>query len=496
MDKKPFPFFHFLVAAFPVLALMAYNRFETRLSVVFRPLLVCLFFSLVLYSVFFLIYRRRLPKAAIMTGTTLILFFSYGHLYNLLESAGLTIRHRYVVLIFGLIWIGVAILIFRCNIKAEFIKLLNISSIILVAMPIIQLGWFYVGEAIASNRLNQAQTNGSEASATQDETPDVYYIILDMYARPDALLEQYDIDVTDFVNEMESLEFYYASESQSNYDETFTSLSTSLNLQLIGEYVQENGIETGSATYQDLLIHSETRLIFESMDYQIIAFSTGYRWSELSDADIYYETKSTNPLSGLSSFETLLFKSTIVYPFRGYVYALIPDTDVEGESALSAQSLHIEVQRNVLELLPQIAENKNPTFTFAHILIPHAPFVFDEDGSILQDPGYYSGEKSGAINDFYELDGYTRQVKFISAQILAIAEQILEESDSPPIIVIQADHGWKRDNRQEILNMYYFPDQDYEALYPSITPVNTFRVIFRQYFNLDYELVEDRIVIQ
>jgi hypothetical protein len=494
MVKKPFPFFPFLIAAFPVLSLMAYNRSETRLSVIIRPLLFCLLFSVVLLTVFFLIYRKRLPKAALLTGITLILFFSYGHLYNLLESTGLVIRHRYIVIVFGLIFIGTAVLLFRNQVKAEFVKLLNISAIILIAMPILQLSWFYLGEAAASSRLSKSQANEDGAGEEIITKPDVYYIILDMYASPDALLEEYDIDVTDFVSEMESLGFYYASESQSNYNETFTSLSTSLNLQLIGEYVQENSITSGSAVYQDLLIHSEVRSFFESLDYQTVAFSTGYRWSELSDADIFYEIKSTNPLSGLSPFETLLFKSTMVYPFRGYLFALIPDVDVEADSALSMQSLHIETQRNILERLPEIAENKNATFTFAHILIPHAPFVFDEDGSILEDPGYYSGEMSGAIDDFYELDGYTRQVKFISAQTLAIAEQILEESESLPIIVIQADHGWKAENRQEILNLYFFPDQDYAVLYPSITPVNTFRVIFSQYFGMDYELVEDRVI--
>jgi len=496
MAKKPFSYFPFLIAAFPVLSLMAYNRSETRLLVIFRPLLFCLIFSLTLYVLFFLIFRKWKSNAALLTGGTLILFFSYGHLYNLLESIGQVIRHRYIVLIFGLIWVGIVVLLFRREVRAEFMKLLNIISIILIAMPILQLGWFYMGEAIASSRLSQVQANKSAATSVFDEKPDVYYIILDMYARPDALLEEYGIDVMDFVSEMESLGFYYASESQSNYDETFTSLSTSLNLQLIGDYVQENDIASGSAIYQDLLIHSETRSIFENMDYQIVAFSTGYRWSELSDANIYYETKSTNPLSGLSPFESLLFKSTMVYPFRGYLYALIPDKDVEGDSALSTQRAHIETQRNILELLPQIAENQNPTFTFAHILIPHAPFIFDEDGTILEDPGYYSGEMSGPVDDFYELDGYTRQVKFISAQMLFIAEQILEDSDSPPIIVIQADHGWKGENRQEILNLYFFPDQDYEALYASITPVNTFRVIFDQYFGLDYEVVEDRIIQQ
>jgi hypothetical protein len=384
--------------------------------------------------------------------------------------------------------LGVIILSFLREIKPDFSKLMNISCLILIAMPLIQLGRFYVGEAIASSRWAQDLRGVNSAVSRDDVSPDVYYIILDMYARPDALLEQYDIDVTDFVEGMEKLGFYYASESQSNYGETLTSLTTSMNLQLVGEYVQENNL----SSYQDLLIHSETRSLFEDMDYQIVAFATGYRWSELSNADIYYKIKSTDPLRSFSPFELLLFKTTIVYPFRGYIYQLLPISNADA----TTQSLHIETQRNVLELLPQVAENSNPTFTFAHILIPHPPFVFDRDGSILEDPGYYSGEKASAVNEFYDLDGYTRQVHFISTQILEISKQILEKSENEPIIVIQADHGWKGKNRQKILNLYYFPDQDYSRLYPSITPVNTFRVIFSQFFDMDFELVEDRVILQ
>ena len=84
-------------------------------------------------------------------------------------------------------------------------------------------------------------------------------------------------------------------------------------------------------------------------------------------------------------------------------------------------------------------------------------------------------------------------MKFISQQIVNISQQILENSESKPIIIIQSDHGWKDDHRYKILNLYYFPDEDYESLYPAISPVNSFRIVLSEYFSLDYELLEDRI---
>ena len=42
-----------------------------------------------------------------------------------------------------------------------------------------------------------------------------------------------------------------------------------------------------------------------------------------------------------------------------------------------------------------------------------------------------------------------------------------------------------------IFNAYYFPGGN-ERLYDSITPVNSFRIIFNSYFGADYPLLEDK----
>jgi hypothetical protein len=43
-----------------------------------------------------------------------------------------------------------------------------------------------------------------------------------------------------------------------------------------------------------------------------------------------------------------------------------------------------------------------------------------------------------------------------------------------------------------ILNAYYLPLKDCDLVYDSITPVNTFRVIFNCYFGTNYKLLEDK----
>jgi hypothetical protein len=63
------------------------------------------------------------------------------------------------------------------------------------------------------------------------------------------------------------------------------------------------------------------------------------------------------------------------------------------------------------------------------------------------------------------------------------------------VIILQGDHGSPRAKGWEmtILNAYYLPDaQGRSRLYPSISPVNSFRVIFNAYFGADLPLLPDK----
>jgi hypothetical protein len=58
---------------------------------------------------------------------------------------------------------------------------------------------------------------------------------------------------------------------------------------------------------------------------------------------------------------------------------------------------------------------------------------------------------------------------------------------------MQGDHGpWLQPNPQHffIMNAYHLPDHN-DQLYSTISPVNSFRVVFNEYFGGEYELLED-----
>ena len=75
-----------------------------------------------------------------------------------------------------------------------------------------------------------------------------------------------------------------------------------------------------------------------------------------------------------------------------------------------------------------------------------------------------------------------------------MVDQILQASETPPVIILQGDHGpWVGSIpiRMQILNAYYLPGDATRRLYPTISPVNSFRVALNEIFGLGLPLLED-----
>jgi hypothetical protein len=155
--------------------------------------------------------------------------------------------------------------------------------------------------------------------------------------------------------------------------------------------------------------------------------------------------------------------------------------------------------------LKRVPELAGPKIVFTHIVGPHPPFVLDADGNPIQPVWPYNLRDATFLGtpDEY-VSGYVEEAIYLNRRLEEVIEVILSTSERPPIIILQGDHGpgnyFDQDRlddsclreRYSILNAYYFPDQNYAALYPSISPVNSFRVVFNTYYGTDLPLLEDR----
>ena len=477
------PFYPLLFIVYPAVALMGININEVEPVFLWRPLFVLLFIAVVLMAVFQLMWRDW-HRSAILLAVFIFLFFSYGHLYIYLkkiEVSGFILgRHRQMIPI----WVGLGALAVwwiarRFRDPRRFTPILNLISIFLLIYPTYQITSYVVSKQKTENA-TQAQVQSVGVTLPLGYAPDIYYIILDAYGRADVLDEMFHYDNTPFLETLKSHGFYVAQCSQSNYGQTMLSLTSSLNFNYLDTLTNSLSPDTDTrAPLRALGQHNKARKFLASQGYKIVSCATNCPVSEWEDADYFLSP----PPQGMTDFELTLAQTTL---WRAPMD--MSNDPLEQRSSDWYRRRTLFTLQQLEETVPNIP---GPKFVFAHLVIPHHPFVFDAKGGEVN--AYVSDIKRVPPFDIYE-KGYPDQVTYINSRIEKIVQIILDSSPNPPIIVIQGDHGPAPydviERRMKNLNAYYFPDGP-DGLYSTITPVNTFRLIFNKYFKQNYPLLED-----
>jgi hypothetical protein len=473
------PWYFIVFSAYPVLALLSSNIGQVNTTAAWRPLALSILLSLLLFLVLRLILRDTY-RAAFLTTLWLVLFFSYGHIYMMLTGKWEKFNFTPYLLI---AWLILAVLFYIWATRPRFkfrdaALALNVVSIGLVVTSLVQIN---AGVQKGSGHYTAAKNAPVEKLVPPKDLPDVYYFILDMYTRDDLLKQAYGYDNSAFIKDLEKRGFYVAECSQSNYVRTEISLGSSLNmmyLQDLDPAFSPDSIKR--ARLWDSLKHSAARYNFESMGYKTIGFATGFAWNELEDADIFYSPDSLS--MGMTEFEVLFLRTTLAR-YVNEMHLIDPD-QIEGQNFRDRTM-------NVFNRMDDIARNPDPTFAYIHVISPHPPFVFGPNGELTNPADFWNKNKDYPAGPFEK--GYENQLTFINRKVLEAIDTIQANSATPPIIVIQGDHGpWLQSNpnRMKILNAYDLPGHN-DKLYSNITPVNTFRLIFDTYFGGRYDMLPD-----
>ncbi len=470
------PWYPIVASAYPVLALLVANAGQVKPNAVWRPLLVCAVFAGILLVLLRLIFRDW-KRAAFLTLLWLVLFFSYGHVYILLTDKLENLDFRTWLLIAWLVLAVAAILWAKWKAPAPLI--LNVVTLGLVITSLTQIGY----EPAPRNGHYVAASNAPLQTLTLPQNPpDVYYFILDMYTRQDLLQQAYGYDKSGFIKALQQRGFYVGSCSQSNYSRTEVSLTSSLNLSYLQnldpKFNDPNSI--ARSHLWDALKHNAVRYQLESLGYKTISFANGFPWSELDDANVFY---TPGPFaSGMTEFETLLMQTTFARNLEDFGWVNLDE--ISGQNFRDRDTLVFNSMRDV-------AKMQGPKFVYVHLILPHPPFVWGPDGSYTHPQDFWN-EKKLYPEDKFEI-GYTNQVTFLNSKLLEMMDTILAESKTPPVIILQGDHGpWLQPNPQHffIFNAYYLPGHEKE-LYPTISPVNSFRLVFDSYFGGKYDILKD-----
>jgi hypothetical protein len=486
-EMRKYPLFLFLFAVYPSLALLTRNFREVAASTVIRPLLFSILVACVVWILSVLLVRNW-QKAVLIATSFLVLFFSFGHISLVVEGSNFAAALANpsqvinVLLLFATLFL--LLFIYRMILKTKndlslVYQTLNVISLFLVLSSGFSILHRYLARQVDFPDRQDEKTQRSAAG------PDVYYIILDAYGRQDSL-KSLGYDNAAFIRELEEIGFYVPSCSRSNYPQTVLSMASALNLGYLWETIANQGsndrnTEPVYAGIRNSLVKQE----FEERGYRIVVFDSGGAWLHWRAVD-QFVAPPARPLfsTQLDPFEYTFLDTTALHPLMTQPSFLRKKYVSNYERILFA-----------LRELPRIARSARPKFVYVHMLIPHRPNIFMPDGSMNLNTDYYNKGMGEGMNRHYDIEGYLNNTKFINSRLPTVIHEILRNSETTPIIIIQGDHGYQLpDIRFDILNAYYFPNRDYAALYPTITPVNTFRVVLNTYFDGDYPLLKDQSI--
>ena len=484
-----------LLAIYPILFLYSVNVNEVTFKQIVLPCTI----SLILFSFLWLslnLIIKNINKSGFFITILILFFYLYGHIFEYIEYKRIFIpiyRHKQLIPLIIIIWGYLVYFLRKINNFNTITKFLNLISIVLIIFNSINI------IISAVNNFNSNSNTSSTKIAAKTNTniipqeltdinnkknlPDIYYIILDGHPSSETLKKIYKYNNNTFDNHLKDKGFFIASKSIVRYSSTFQSLSSSLNMEYINDKIP----------LKDLFINVLTNKVSNFLK------SKGYTYYYISDQRLN-DGNYTNPYADfdldklkkgdkitmdfINPFNQMLIKTTML---RFYYYKLI-------KNGLK----HRKNEFLKLDILKKVSAKKGPKYVFSHHLLSHAPFVFSADGGLVNYENHYNWK-----NKKYFLDSYI----FSCKEIHKLIDTIINNSEKPPIIIIQSDHGPRggqganmnpnklkisKDDWQKIYNAYYFPDEEHKKhLYKSISPVNTFRLIFNLYFNQNYIFLDD-----
>lgn len=500
-----------LVASLPILNIFHVNQDQLSAHQLWPPLIIVELVALAIAGLCWLVMRQAYKAGAAAT-LVLVALLAYSGVWDLYRQVadhfgrmGSWLERPTVFPI--LVIVGLLLLLYW--IRRTKRSLHHPAELLLVLAGSL-LAFNLIG--IVNFRLTNAQANQTKItsplanpSATATSTrPDIYYIILDRYASQSTLEQQYNFSDEDFLSGLKNQGFYVA-DSHANYPFTIQSLASSLN----GMYLptlspsQQNSVSS-QRLFQSMIQNSGVASFLKSQNYSYINLGS---WWDPSGTNAQANLNLRYPrgitLIGhtlqLDDFEAVILRETALEPLLTKSLRL-------GQLTLFATRLDFNVlhRDNTLYELDQLQNSipqlPGPKFVFAHILLPHPPYVFAADGT----PPANSASRS-------EKTDYLSQMQYANQRISQVIAALTADPTKQPVILLQADEGpypvrfdghtttfdWNTATPAElqqktgILNAYFLPGGN-SNLYPTISPVNSFRLIFNQYLGTNLDLLPDQ----
>lgn len=434
---------------------------------------------------------KDVRKAGVITTLLLVLVFNLGSLTTALKSVNpallASVPSVATACVILLLFIAAAIFVTRS--RSDFLMftwVMNGVTLFLLIFNIAPIVSYELTSGPRYHRVAREVSGGGgniEIKIPDDGSigsPDIYYVILDCMGSSNVMRSVYDYDNSDYIKFLEKNNFYVAKQSHSNYDRTMLSLSSSLNLTHVTRLKEALGTQDASPRpCFEMITDNRIMSQLKRAGYQIVNVSSGFTPTYfLPNADINVGEWAGNRL-----------------------YLAILQQGVLGvfeEEFKILGNLGRKTRTYLFDHFDEIDAIRGPKFVFAHILVPHPPFLFDEHGEGLPMP-------AEGMSEAYTRAKYLAQAQYMETHVRKLVGKLMKKKREV-VMIIQGDHGPQitplpddtnpdttyLKERFGIFNAYYGPPAFRKVLYPTITPVNSFRLLLNRQFRSDIKPLDDR----
>jgi hypothetical protein len=489
-----------MLAVYPILYLAAQNPGQFQLSSVAVAAAASALVFVLAWLGLALVGGSR-ESAALGAALLVAMFYAYGSAAGWLDDFVLSLdigdfetpnaldlspaaRHRFAAA-WGLIAVLAAILVTRIasGRGQRILPALAFAAFALCAFSLVRIAFGLVDTHRAAKDVSGVPERSTAAVPSQ--RPDIYFLVFDGYARQDVLARYYGFDNGPFLDALRSRGFQVSTASSSNYNWTFLSLASTLNL----DYVQ-------SMLPGRLLPHEKDRAaLYDAVRDNAVARFLRQRGYEIVHMRSTWGATSVNPYA---DFEIRCESGAYADEFLRAVAesSWLGAFNTKGTVGLA------ECNLSNFDSLGRIRSSGRPKFVMAHFILPHHPYLFDREGRILRD-AMVSNQFEFQKQLWEDRAAYRDQLQFVNSRILQLVDRLIAEDPAgPPILVIESDHGpglakglsgpEQYALRFANFGAYHLPGAPPDLMPGNGTAVNQFRRILSHYFGADLPPLPDR----
>src|ERR1043166_253758 len=493
MRARSLPLYPFLLAAWPPLALAAKNaRAVYRWQQIAVPIAAGGAVAGLAWAVAAALRVER-PKRAPVAAGAAVGWWSYGALVALLRYSSvirsLGLPHLSGAIVVAAL-LGTGYLVIH-RLPAGFAgatTFLNLFGGLLVASAGggLALAWW----PVAPPHLRDAPTVlGPAVDRPGQPSPDVYVIILDAYTGGRSLARYHGFDNSAFLGTLEARGFVIPRSERANYPHTILALASLLNWEPVETLVPD--LPPGSHDLRlvvPLIEENPTWWYFSRRGYRIAFFPsvreiTGtnrYATEGFADDPDYLRDtwRHMTPLPGIES-----------------VARKVLDGWYSSETRATRKMFLLDRQ---FEKLGELHRPGHPVLAFAHLLLPHEPYVYRADCS-ERDPPLWPWEDLAAT-DSTIYRAYLEQLTCANRRVLELVDRLRPTDGPDPVILLMADHGLgvqhrgvsaladappeTVDERLDAFAAVLVPPGARDAFRGDLTPIGVMRGVMREGFGL------------